>query len=193
MRFEGWRLTGFIAAGLAVFLVVTLFWYGLNEDGVRVWVRNSARSSVILFLLAFSASSLQRLLRQRWSEWLLRNRRYIGVSFAVSHFYHLLGLISLALWFPQPFFDELGWPFLAAGSLGYAFIAAMTATSFDKSRARLGERGWQYLHMAGAHYLWLIFAVSYFMRAFEDSFYIPFAALVTLAMLLRIAAWRFRK
>ena len=193
MRFEGWRLTGVISAGLAVFLAVTLFWYGLNEEGVRVWVRNSARSSVMLFLLAFSASSLQRLLGQRWSEWLLRNRRYIGVSFAVSHFYHLLGLISLALWFPQYLFNEIGWPFLAAGSLGYAFIAAMTATSFDKTRAWLGERPWRRLHTLGAYYLWLIFAVSYFMRAFEDRFYIPFAGLVALAMLLRISAWRFRK
>jgi len=193
MRFQGWRLTGIISAGLAVFLAATLIWYGLNEEGVRAWVRNSARSSVILFSLAFAASSLHRLLRRRWSDWLLRNRRYIGVSFAVSHFYHLLGLISLALWFPHSFLDKLGWPFLAAGGLGYMFIAAMTATSFDKTRAWLGERPWRRLHTVGAYYLWLIFAVSYFPRALEDRFYIPFAGLVALAMLLRIAAWRFRK
>ena len=78
MHFEGWRLTGVISAGLAVFLATTQIGYGLNEDGVRVWVRNSARSSVILFSLAFAASSLQRLLRRRWSDWLLRNRRYKG-------------------------------------------------------------------------------------------------------------------
>lgn len=183
---NGWRITGLVAVTLASLLLVMLAWHGPSEDGIRAVLRSSARSSVTLFLLAFAASSLHWLFRHKWSAWLLRNRRYIGVSFAVSHLYHLLALLALATWFPHPFLDKLSWISLFGGSLAYLLIAAMSATSFDHTRQWLGTKRWQQLHTIGSYYIWIIFTQSYLLRAIKESFYIPFVAALIGVMLLRI-------
>ena len=185
MRLEGWKTTRLVSIILAFVLIGVFTWHGPSEDGVRAVVRNSARSSVILFLLAFSASSLHWFFQKHWTAWLLRNRRYVGVSFAVSHFYHLLALVALALWFPHPFLDKLSW-ITVLGGLAYLFIAAMSATSFDHTRQWLGIKRWKQLHTVGSYYIWIIFAQSYFLRAIKEVFYIPFVAALIIAMLLRI-------
>jgi len=68
---------------------------GWTEPGVRLVIRATARTSVALFLAAFLASTLRR----RWpgpaTSWLLQNRRYVGLGFAVSHLLHLLAILEL--------------------------------------------------------------------------------------------------
>ena len=186
MRLEGWKITGLVSMVLAFVFIAVFTWHGPSEDGVRAVVRNSARSSVILFLLAFSASSLHWFFQKNWTAWLLRNRRYIGVSFAVSHFYHLLVLIALAVWFPHPFLDKISLISVLGGGLAYLFIAAMSATSFDQTRQWLGIKRWKQLHTIGSYYIWFIFAQSYFPRAIEEVFFVPFSAALIVVMLLRI-------
>ena len=39
------------------------------------------------------------------------------------------------------------------GGIGYAFITAMTATSFDRTATAIGARAWRRLHLAGGYYL----------------------------------------
>ena len=103
MRIEGWRITSFVFLGLMILAILASALHGFTEEAIRAFVRNTARVSLVLFLLAFSASSVQAIFRRSWSAWLLRNRRYLGVSFAVSHAGHLLALILLAIFFPHPF------------------------------------------------------------------------------------------
>ena len=186
MRLEGWKITGLVSIVLAIFLIAVFAWNSPSEDGVRAVVRNTARSSVILFLLAFSASSLHWLFQKNGTAWLLRNRRYVGVSFAVSHFYHLLALIALAVWFPHPFLDKISLIKVLGGGLAYLFIAAMSATSFDHTRQWLGIKRWKQLHTIGSFYIWFIFAQSYLPLAIKDVFFIPFAAALIVVMFLRI-------
>ena len=50
----------------------------------------------MLFVLAFTASSLVELMPSKATRWQRRNRRYLGVSFAVSHFIHLGVILALA-------------------------------------------------------------------------------------------------
>ena len=186
MRLEGWKTTWLVAISLALIVLATIYWHGLSEESVRTILRGTARSSVILFLLAFSASSLHWLLRKTWTAWLLQNRRYIGVSFAVSHFCHLLAIIALAALFPHPFLDKLSGITLTGGGLAYVFIAAMAATSFDRTRDWLGSKRWKLLHTAGSYYIWIIFTQSYFPRAFKDGFYVPFLAALVIVMFLHM-------
>ena len=47
------------------------------------------------------------------------------------------------------------------GGIGYAFIIAMTATSFDSTAAALGPHAWRILHFTGGYYLWFQFMVSF--------------------------------
>jgi DMSO/TMAO reductase YedYZ heme-binding membrane subunit len=73
------------------------------------------------------------------------------------------------------------------GGIGYVLIAAMTATSFDRSAAWLGPRRWRRLHTIGAYYVWLVFFLSFAPRALSSPLYLPFALAVVAAPVLR---WR---
>jgi DMSO/TMAO reductase YedYZ heme-binding membrane subunit len=185
---EGWPLVGWCALALGLGLAALLAAAGTDEAGVRAAVRATARSSVLLFLPAFAASSLQRLWRSRTSAWLLRNRRQVGVSFAVSHALHGATIFWLALGWPDSFRETVPTTTLVFGSAGYAFVAAMTATSFDRSAAWLGRRRWKRLHTTGAWYLWGVFFASYVLPAFSKPARIPFAVAVLGTLGLRIAA-----
>jgi sulfoxide reductase heme-binding subunit YedZ len=72
--------------------------------------------------------------------------------------------------------------------LGYAFIIAMTATSFDRTAALIGPTAWRWLHTAGAYFIWFDFAKSIFPRAIHSPFYSVFGAALVLALGLRLFA-----
>jgi DMSO/TMAO reductase YedYZ heme-binding membrane subunit len=184
---EGWPLVGWSAIALLAMEALLLAVYGIGEEGLRVLIRATARSSLLLFLPAFAASSLRRLWPTPFSAWLLRNRRYVGVSFAISHFLHLDAILGLAFLYPDRF--DASPVTIVGGGLGYAFIAAMVATSSDAAVRKLGERRWKLLHRTGMWVLFVIFAQSYVPAPFYDIRYLP-ASLATLGALgLRIAAW----
>ncbi len=80
---------------------------GVCEEALRSVVRGTAKVAVTLFSLTFATSSLHAFRRSGATKWLLGNRRYLGLSFALAHADHLLSLVALAIWFPDPFFDDL--------------------------------------------------------------------------------------
>jgi DMSO/TMAO reductase YedYZ heme-binding membrane subunit len=142
---------------------------------------------VTVFSLAFGASALRRVWRSDASAWLLRNRRYVGVSFAVAHFLHLGALIMLGVFFPEPFVSGLDALTMIGGGTAYVLLVGMTATSFDRSAAWLGRKAWRRLHLAGSWTLWVIFAQSYLPRPFMgDALAGPFAAMLLAAFGLRV-------
>lgn len=184
---EGWPLVGWSALALAGMSVVLLAAYGADEAGLRVLIRATARSSLALFLPAFAASGLRRLWPTPFSAWLLRNRRQVGVSFAVSHGLHLAAILALAARYPERF--EVAAVTIVGGGLGYVFIAAMAATSSDAAVRKLGARNWKRLHRTGMWVIFVIFAQSYLPAPLHDLRYLP-ASLATLAALgLRVGAW----
>lgn len=186
---SNWKLTGKITLALLAMVAGILFYKGLTEAGVRMVIRATARSSLVLFLLAFSASSLRRLWQSAASAWLLRNRRYIGVSFAVSHYLHLLAIGTIALRWPHPFIEQSASIVTTfGGGLAYVFLAAMVATSFDRTQAWLGARRWRILHSVGNWYVFGIFAMTYLPLALKNPAYISTMIGIGLAILLRIAA-----
>ena len=188
MQAEKWSITGWLAVVLVAMVCVILALSGWNEEGLRTTLRVTAGTSVVLFGLAFSASSLFGLRRNPATTWLLRNRRYVGVSFAVSHFIHLVLIAAVAIEYPHPFFDERGPTAFIGGGLAYAFIAAMTATSFDKSARWLGPKRWKALHTVGGYYILVVFARRYILAAIGSPAYIPLAALTFIIFFLRM--WR---
>lgn len=193
MLLRGWRITGWVAVLLLILIMANLLQHGFTEDFVRTVIRVTARCSVVLFLLAFTASSLRALWPTRLTTWQLQNRRYLGISFAVSHFTHLAALFVLGKFFPHPFVDELNAVTLAGGGLAYAFLTLMTITSFSSPRRAIGERAWKTLHTVGSYYIWLIFLNSYLSRALADVGYAPYAIALLLALAARIAFWLRRR
>jgi DMSO/TMAO reductase YedYZ heme-binding membrane subunit len=157
----GQRLPLFAFVLLLVATVVQWMPTGFNEDFVRAMIRVTAQLSIILFLLAFMASALHRLFAQPWSRALLYHRRYVGLSFAVSHFIHLLFLCLLVSQFPREWMEEVPLLILIVALAGYVFLAAMTVTSFEPMRTKLGAKNWHRLHVTGMYVIWLIFVQTY--------------------------------
>jgi sulfoxide reductase heme-binding subunit YedZ len=190
---EGWPLVGWAALAVAALVAGVLASQGTGEAGIRAVIRATARSSLTLFVPVFAASSLRALWRSPASAWLLRNRRYLGVSFAVSHAFHLAGIVALATGYPDSFYEQVAPSTLVGGGIGYGFVAAMTATSSDAAVRWLGPRRWRWLHRTGIWILFGIFTASYLPRAFASAAYAPAALALLGALALRIAAFRRRR
>jgi len=160
-----------------------------GEPGVRALIRLTAQVAVGLFLLAFVASAAYRIRPNERTAWLLRNRRYVGVSFAVAHTCHLAMIAIRAANWPHPFlFEEGRLQAAIGGGIAYAFIFAMAATSFDRAVAWIGARRFKLLHGVGSHYIWLIFTLSYARRAPSSPGYALVTALLLSALSLRLFA-----
>jgi methionine sulfoxide reductase heme-binding subunit len=188
---QGWKLTGWIALVLFVTAAAILLTAPEPVDGTRRLIRITARTSLVLFLLAFLASSLNLLFRSVVTRWLERNRRYIGLSFAVSHFIHAAAIIRLAALDYTLFLSLTNVVTYVAGGLAYVFIVLMAATSFDRTAALIGPRAWHWLHTAGAWYIWISFANNFGKRTVADSLYVFPLLLIVVALLVRILAyWR---
>jgi sulfoxide reductase heme-binding subunit YedZ len=188
---NGWRLTGVLSLLLAAMALYFLGVQGWDADGIRLVIRATARTSLVLFVLAFTASAMVELLPSEAMRWQRGNRRYLGVSFAVSHLIHLAAIVSLAALDRALFWKLTNLGTIVLAGAAYLFIAAMVATSFDRTAAWLGRRKWRLLHLVGGWYIWISFAVAIGKRVPLDRFYWPMAALILAAGIVRLAAiWR---
>jgi methionine sulfoxide reductase heme-binding subunit len=182
-----WRLPivyGFFVAGLCAAILSTL------EPGVaevRAVIRITAFTSAVMFLLAFTASALHRRRPGGTSRWLLANRRYLGLSVAASHFWHLLAILALVSWSPS-FRAGLQPTTIVFGGAGFVLLGLMAATSNDASQRALG-RTWGRLHTVGVHVLWLDFTFTYGGTAARSTFHAVMTLAFAGALALRAAAW----
>ena len=186
---QEWRIV--VVSALTVGAIVSVIWlfHGINEQGMRMAIRVTARTSTLLFLGAFVASSLHKLWSSPISVWLLKNRRYLGISMAVSHIYHAIALFGLG-------YVTAGAapPFEPLAIFGYVLLIAMTVTSFKQPADWLGKRGWKMLHSTGMYFFWLAFLFEYSLKLPNSMLiYSPFVILLVLAMMLRLAASRKQK
>jgi len=149
-------------------------------------IRFTARTSLMFFCLAFSAAALARLWPNAWTRWQRRNRRYLGVTFAASHGLHALAIASFAVMDPAGYAAATSAASYIFGGIGYAFIIAMTATSFDRTAQAMDPRAWRTLHLAGGYYLLFQFMVSFGKRIPDMPLYalflIPLVAVFVLRM-----------
>jgi hypothetical protein len=185
---NGWRLTGLVSLLLVAMSLALAAAFGWDAEGIRLVIRATARTSLVLFVLAFTASAMVELMPSSLTRWQRRNRRYLGVSFAVSHFIHLVAILSLATVDRALFWKLTNLSTIVLAGTAYLFIAAMTATSFDRPAAWLGPRKWRLLHLVGGWYIWISFAVAVGKRVPLDRFYWPMAALVLAAAAVRLFA-----
>jgi DMSO/TMAO reductase YedYZ heme-binding membrane subunit len=169
-------------------IVAILATFGAGERGAHLVIRSTAQTSFVLFTTAFVASPLLKLWPGKATAWLRANRRYIGVSFAVSHLCHGLAILGLAILTSGASLEEAGTTAVVGGSIIYAVILAMAATSFDRTARWIGPRAWHRLHTTGIYLLWLIFALAYVSRALNSILDLPFALIVIGAMALRVTA-----
>jgi DMSO/TMAO reductase YedYZ heme-binding membrane subunit len=185
--FEGWRLLAVLTLSLIALSLWIASMRQFEVEGVRMVIRFTARSSLLLFCLAFGAAALARLWPNAWTRWQRRNRRYLGLSFAASHAIHAVAIIVFANMDPAGFAEATSPASYIFGGIGYAVIIAMSATSFDRTAALIGPRTWHTLHLVGGYYLWFQFMVSFGKRVpampAYAAFLIPLLAVMALRML----------
>ena len=185
--FDGWRLFALLSLTL---IALSIWIAGMRQfevDGVRMVIRFTARTSLLLFCLAFSAAALARLWPNIWTRWLRRNRRYFGVTFAASHAIHAVAIAAFAIMDPAGYAAATSIASYIFGGIGYAFIVAMTATSFDRTATAIGARAWRMLHLSGGYYLLFQFMVSFGKRIPDMPIYalflVPLFAVFALRMI----------
>lgn len=165
-----WALLGWLSLALVAMAALILVLMP-DVSGMRQLIRATARTSLLLFVLAFTASAQARLWPGAWSQWLCSQRRQLGLAMAVSHAIHACAIAGYALLDPLAFQVHLVQSNPVPGYIGYAFIVAMAATSFDRSAAWLGPRAWRWLHVGGVYFLWVSFMVTFGKRLPQSGAY----------------------
>ena len=136
---NGWRLFWLISAPMCALVIYEMTTVDLSTGpGVSSMIGYSVRFAVPIIFLVVAISSLQVLFPGPVPAWLLRNRKYIGLTFAVAMAWQgtFIGMMSTIYsdhYYENVFYfrDEL------EGSTGYIFLTAMVLTSFPVMSSRL--------------------------------------------------------
>lgn len=151
-------------------------------------IRWTARTSLVLFALAYVARPATQLWPRSWAKRLLRERKWIGDGFAVSHLAHLCGIV----WLASPdvgAFVRAQKPSIVVATAMFLILFAMAITSIDRLRKAMPKRAWLGLHRTGMHLAWIVFTTSYAPRVAAGPIWIlPIVVLVGIAAV-RGAAW----
>lgn len=183
-----------LVAGLAIGASTWLGAAALHPDAAnRLQIVNRwlVRVGLPFFLAAFVASPLARLRPSAYARRLVRERRGIGVAWAMIHLTHATAVLVLFRADAESIPPAV---VLIVGGAGFALTAAMAVTSNDASQRMLG-RGWGRLHRTGIWYLAFIYAYTYLGRVLEAPTAWPMIALSMLLAIagLRAVAWQRRR
>lgn len=185
--FSGWGLFASLSCALLV-MAAGLYAFEGGTDGIRLVIRATARTSLLLFLLAFTAGAARGLWPGQLTGWIRRNRRYLGLSFATSHLIHAAAIVTLARTAPPLFWSLSNPRSIILGSIGYAAIALLAATSFDRAVASLGPALWSRLHRGGVWLIWISFVFTFGKRIPASPWYVAPVLLLIAAATLRMLA-----
>jgi methionine sulfoxide reductase heme-binding subunit len=186
--FQGWNLV------IATFVGVGAMFAGIfiaadgSAEALGLIIRITVRPALVFFGLAFSAAALVRLWPNAFTRWQIKNRRYLGLSFATSHFMHAAALAVWGVMYPDEFLTRTNIGIWIGGGIGYAFILAMSLTSFDSALRWMGARKWSLLHTTGSYYLWFVFTLGSVGRSLADPFYYSFLAFMVSMLAVRVWA-----
>ncbi|KZX58282.1 hypothetical protein A3709_02125 [Halioglobus sp. HI00S01] len=153
---NGWRLFALIAFPLTAVVILELTQTDVSGGaGVSEMIGFSVRLAVPFIFLAMAASAFQVLFPGPFGRWWLRNRRYIGLCFAVGMAWQGLFIFILSTVFRDYYLSEVYYfRDELEGTFGYLFLAGMIATSFQITRKRLSRGQWKFIHTGGTYVLW---------------------------------------
>jgi DMSO/TMAO reductase YedYZ heme-binding membrane subunit len=192
---NGWPLLYWIAGINSAAVLAYMPTQDLSGPvGVSEMIQMTVRCSVPLLYLAFAASAMKVLFPSKFTRWLLRNRRSIGLSYAAAMAWQ--GFFILWMWTGHwEYYTEEVYSLedILFQGPGYLIIFAMAMTSFFPVRRRMNPMLWRALHKTGIYFLWFTVASTYY---YELTYYgdiqvidYIFLAAGLLAYLMRVAAW----
>jgi len=177
-----------ITATLFAVIGLALFSRDLSEESIRWAMRLSVDTAYPFFFLAFIAASLHRLKPSALSKYLLRNRRYLGISFAALFLLHGTLIYVLSQLYPEPFFSQLTDELLYGGLLTFSLVALMAVTSNDFSVKHLGRKAWSRLHKLLGYFVAIMFLLTY-LGKLDQLFFWPYALAAVGVFVLRLGVW----
>ena len=192
---SGWRLFTVLSTVITTFMLLRLGSTDFSSpEDLSAMIQYSVRWAVPFIFLIIAISALYRLLPGRLTRWLLRNRRYLGLCFAVAMAWQGAFIFIVSCSHPAHYYGEI---YLLRdeleGSSGYLLLAAMTATSFGIFRRHITNEQWRFLHLSGVIFLWAYPYSVYWWNVFyyqtQHWFDVLFYALGFTAFALRILAW----
>jgi hypothetical protein len=192
---NGWRLFWLISIPMSVVMVIAMLGVDMSTGtGVSTMIGFSVRWAVPFIYLVVAASAVQILFPGPFPAWWLRNRKYIGMCFAVAMAWQGAFIFMMSMFFREYYYEDI---YLLRdeleGSVGYIFLAAMVVTSFHFGRKYLTHKQWKLLHKSGTYFLWAYpFSVywwnlSYYENPQPIDYVFYWGGF--LAFTLRIAAW----
>jgi len=161
---NGWILWLLITVPISLAVIAMMTTRDLSRvQDISGMIQFSVRCSVPWLYLAFAASSIRTLIPGPFSLWLLRNRRIIGLCFAAGMGWQLFFIIWMVAGHWTHYSQEV---YLLEDILfqlpGYAFLIAMTLTSFKRWRGRITPGQWKLLHKFGIYFLWFTVWSTYY-------------------------------
>lgn len=185
---HGWRLFSVLSVSVLIITALALMAQSPLVEALRSAIRVTARTSFLLFLATFLASSLATLVPSAFTRGLLRERRFLGLAFAFSHAVHAVLIIVYANSFPDTFWQGRTAVTNIPGSVGYFFIILLTLTSFPAAVRLLGARTWKALHSTGTWVIAGVFVLSFYKRTPMGSWYPLAFALIFSAIVFKLTA-----
>jgi len=192
---NSWNLFWLITLPISTVMVFSMMGVELSSGrAVSSMIELSVRCAVPLLFVAFAASSVNVLFPGLFGRWILRNRKFIGLSFAAAMAWQLLFILWMVTQYTEYYVEEVyALSDLIEGVGGYLLLIAMVLTSFKFGRNRLSARQWKFLHKIGIYWLWIYAWIAYWWHLFYYSQpvaldYVYYWA-GFLAWGLRMAAW----
>ena len=166
-----WRLFWLISIPMSITIVIAMMGHDMSTaHGVSEMISFAVRWAVPFIFLVVAISSLQILFPGPFPMWLLRNRKYIGMCFAVAMAWQGSFILIMSNFFREYYFTDYVLRDELEGSIGYIFLSAMVVTSFRFGRKYLNQKQWKLLHKSSLYFLWA-YAFSVYWWAL---FYYPY-------------------
>jgi len=198
---NGWGLFWLVSIPISAAVVVEMLATDMSGGaGVSHMIGYAVRWAVPFIFLTVAASSVHTLFPGPFTTWWRRNRKHLGLCFAVAMAWQGLFIFIVSTTYRDYYFAEIYYfRDELEGTVGYLFLAAMVFTSFKFGRQLISASQWKLIHRCGLYFLWAYPFSVYWWNLFYYPMLDPFTEPRGLdyvlyfcgfaAFALRIAAW----
>ena len=153
---NGWHLFFGVSLPISLMMFVPISNFdSVTGAEISSMISFSVRWAVPFIYLVVAISSLKIIFPGAFTRWLMMNRKYIGLMFAVAMAWQGLFIFIMSYYFHDYYFSEIYYfRDEIEGSIGYIFLAAMVVTSFDFGRELVDSKQWRIIHKSGIYFLW---------------------------------------
>jgi len=168
---NSWNLFWLITLPISTVMAFAMISADLSSArGVSSMIELAVRCAVPLLFVTFAASSVNVLFPGAFGRWLLRNRKYIGLSFAAAMAWQLFFILLMVTRHTEYYVEQVyALSDVIEGVGGYLLLIAMVLTSFRFGRSRLSAKQWKLLHTVGIYWLWTYAWITYWWALFYNN------------------------